>query len=200
MHLLLIWCTYDGIGEKTVEEETSVGLMNGVEDIDEISVVSDPDPDWDAPIPITAVEVGLTGAKVIVSELDIVNDGEGRDRPVEWCVGKDVALVEVDDLRLVKPREVTIGEVEDGKVADVINVSVGVVKGKGVWGIQVENKEGEGVEMVKVDTSCAELGAEVASWVDDEIGEVILAEGVTEGHRGIRVVPSADDTPKEKSK
>ena len=45
MHLLLIWCTYDGIGEKTVEEETNVGLMNGVEDIDEISVVSDPDPD-----------------------------------------------------------------------------------------------------------------------------------------------------------
>jgi hypothetical protein len=38
MHLL-IWWTYDGI----VEEETNVGLMNGVEDIDEISVVSDPD-------------------------------------------------------------------------------------------------------------------------------------------------------------
>ena len=74
----------------------------------------------------------MTGAKVIVSELDIVNDGEGRDRTVEWCVGKDVALVDVDDLRLVKLREVTIGEVEDGKVADVINVSVGVVKGKGV--------------------------------------------------------------------
>jgi hypothetical protein len=42
MHLL-IWWTYDGIGENTVEEETKVGITNGVEDIDEISVVSDPD-------------------------------------------------------------------------------------------------------------------------------------------------------------
>lgn len=51
---------------------------------------------------------------------------------VEWCGGKDVALVDVDDLKLVKPREVTIGEADDGKVADVINVSVGVVEGIGV--------------------------------------------------------------------
>lgn len=33
------------------------------------------------PGPIT-VEVGLTGAKVIVSELDIVNDGDGCGRTV----------------------------------------------------------------------------------------------------------------------
>ena len=70
------------------------------------------------------VEVGLTGAKVIVSEPDIVNDGDGSGRSVESVItvavddgGKDVALVDVDDL---KPREVTIGEEADD--ADVINV------------------------------------------------------------------------------
>lgn len=86
------------------------------------------------------VEVGLTGAKVIVSGLDIVNDGDGCGRTVvkvitvtvERCDGKDVALVDVDELKLVKPRQVTIGEADDGKVADVINVSVNVVEGKGV--------------------------------------------------------------------
>ena len=83
------------------------------------------------PGPIT-VEVGKAGAKVILSELDIVNDGDGRGRTVERCGGKDVALADVDDLKLVKPREVTIGEADDGKVADVINVSVGVVEKKGV--------------------------------------------------------------------
>ena len=41
MHLL-IWWTYEGIGEKTVEE-TNVGIMNGAEDISEIGVVSGPD-------------------------------------------------------------------------------------------------------------------------------------------------------------
>jgi hypothetical protein len=34
--------TYDGIGEETVGE-TNVGITNGVEDINGISVVSDPD-------------------------------------------------------------------------------------------------------------------------------------------------------------
>ena len=78
------------------------------------------------------VEVGETGTKVIVSELDIVNDGDGRGRTVEWCGGKDVALVDVDELKLVKPLLVTIGEADDGKVADLINVSVSVVEAKGV--------------------------------------------------------------------
>jgi hypothetical protein len=32
------------------------------------------------------VEVGYTGAKVIVSELDIVNDGDGRGRTVERVI------------------------------------------------------------------------------------------------------------------
>ena len=72
------------------------------------------------------VEVGLTGAKVIVSEPDIVNDGDGSGRSVESVITvtvavddgeKNVALVDVDDL---KPREVTIGEEADD--ADVINV------------------------------------------------------------------------------
>jgi hypothetical protein len=194
MHLLIRW-TYDGIGERT-DEETNVGITNGVEDINEF--VSD-DPDWDVPDPIT-VGVGKTGAKVIVSEreLDIVIDGDGRGRTVErvvsvtveWCGGKDVALVDVDEL---KPRQVRIGEADDGKVADVINVSVGVIDVKGVWGIQVENREGAGVVEPEVDTSCAEFGAEIASWVD-EIDEVILTEGVAEEHN----VPSADDTPKER--
>lgn len=84
--------------------------------------------------------MGLTGAKVIVSELDIVNDGDGCGPAVERvivvavddCGGMDVALVEVDDLKLVKPRELTIGEADDGKGADVINVSVSVVEGRGV--------------------------------------------------------------------
>lgn len=39
----MIWWTYGGIGEKTVVEETNVGITNGVEDIDEINDVSDPD-------------------------------------------------------------------------------------------------------------------------------------------------------------
>ena len=67
----------------------------------------------------------MTGANVIVSELDIVNDGDGSGRRVVRVItvavdggGKDVALV--DDLKLVKPREVTIGEEADD--ADVINV------------------------------------------------------------------------------
>lgn len=71
------------------------------------------------------VEVGLIGANVIVSELDIVKDGDGSGRRVVRVItvavdggGKDVALV--DDLKLVKPREVTIGEEADD--ADVINV------------------------------------------------------------------------------
>ena len=71
------------------------------------------------------VDVGLIGANVIVSELDIVNDGDGSGRRVVRVItvavdggGKDVALV--DDLKLVKPREVTIGEEADD--ADVINV------------------------------------------------------------------------------
>lgn len=87
------------------------------------------------PGPTIAVEVGLAGAKVIVSELDAVNDGDGciieKVIPivVDECGGKDVALVDVDDLKLVKPREVTIGEADEGRVADV---SVSVVKGKGV--------------------------------------------------------------------
>ena len=43
MYLLISW-TYVGIvGDKAVEEETNVGIMSGVEDIDEISIVSDPD-------------------------------------------------------------------------------------------------------------------------------------------------------------
>ena len=69
--------------------------------------------------------MGLIGANVIVSELDIVNDGDGSGRRVVRVItvavdggGKDVALV--DDLKLVKPREVTIGEEADD--ADVINV------------------------------------------------------------------------------
>ena len=71
------------------------------------------------------VDVGLIGANVIVSELDIVSDGDGSGRRVVRVItvavdggGKDVALV--DDLKLVKPREVTIGEEADD--ADVINV------------------------------------------------------------------------------
>ena len=69
--------------------------------------------------------MGLIGANVIVSELDIVKDGDGSGRRVVRVItvavdggGKDVALV--DDLKLVKPREVTIGEEADD--ADVINV------------------------------------------------------------------------------
>ena len=34
----------------------------------------------------------------------------------------------------------------------------------------------------------------------NEIDEVILVEGVAEEHKGIKCVPSADDTNKEKSK
>ena len=134
------------------------------------------------------VEVGLTGAKVIVSELDIENDdgdgccGRAVERvitvAVDECGGKDVALA--DDL---KPREVMIGEVDD---ADVINVSVSVVEGKG--DIQVENK-GAGREMV--DRSCTEFEV-------DAIDEVaLIADGVAEVHRGINCVPF---TPREKSK
>ena len=182
--------------------------MNGVEVIDETSVVSDPDSnwDWDVPGPTIAVEVGLAGAKVIVSELDAVNGGDGciieKVIPivVDECGGKDVALVDVDDLKLVKPRELTIGEADEGRVADV---SVSVVKGKGVWGIQAENKEG-GVKvnkLVKVDWGCAGFDAEIASWVDVIDGEVIIPDGVAEEHRGRDCVPFADnDTPKGKSK
>ena len=91
-------------------------------------------------MPGAKVEVGLTGANVIVSELDIVNNGDDcacvveRMIPVavDECGGKDVALVDVDGLKLVKPRELTIGEADDGKGADVINVSVSVVEGRGV--------------------------------------------------------------------
>ena len=112
------------------------------------------------------VKVGETGAKVIVSELDIVNDGDGRGRTVEWCGGKDVTPIDVDEHKFVKPRQVTIGEADDGKVADLINVSVSVVETKGVWGIQVENKGGAKLDdkLVTVDTNCAEfVGVEVAS-------------------------------------
>ena len=44
MHLLT-WWTYDVIGGKNVEEEdeANVGIMNGVEDVDEINVVPDSD-------------------------------------------------------------------------------------------------------------------------------------------------------------
>ena len=133
--------------------------MNG---LDDISVVSGPD--WDMPGP-RKVEVGLTGAKVIVSEPDIVNDGSGRSLESVITVAvddgeKDVALVDVDDL---KPREVTIGEEADD--ADVINVWVSVDEGKGVWGTQLENKEG-GVKMEKlvtVDRSWVEFEAEITS-------------------------------------
>jgi hypothetical protein len=147
--------------------------------------------------------VGSIGAKVIVSELDIENeDGDGCcGRAVERVItvdergGKDVALV--DDL---KPREVIIGEADDAKVADVINVSVSVVEEKGVCGIQVENKGGgrEVDKLITVDRSCTESGAEVTTEVD-EIDEVVLiADGVVDVHRGINCVPSADDTPREK--
>jgi hypothetical protein len=200
----LIWWTYDGIGDKAVVEETIVGIMNGVEDIGEIIVVIVSDPDWDMPGP-RKVEVGLTGAKVIVSELDIVNDGGGSGPAVERLItvavddgGKDVALVGVDDLKLVKPREVTIGEEADD--ADVINVWVSLDEGKGVWGTQDENKEG-GVEMdilVTVDRSCAEFEAEITSFVDETDEEVIIADGVAEVHRGINCVPSDDGTPIKK--
>ena len=137
--------------------------MNGVDDISVVSC-----PDWDMPGPRN-VEVGLTGAKVIVSEPDIVNDGDGSGRSVESVITvtvavddgeKNVALVDVDDL---KPREVTIGEEADD--ADVINVWVSVDEGKGVWGTQLENKEG-GVkmeELVTVDRSWVEFEAEITS-------------------------------------
>ena len=96
-----------------------------------------------------------------------MNDGDGSGRSVESVITvavddgeKDVALVDVDDL---KPREVTIGEEADD--ADVINVWVSVDEGKGVWGTQLENKEG-GVkmeELVTVDRSWVEFEAEITS-------------------------------------
>jgi len=119
-------------------------------------------------VPGAKVEVGLTGAKVIVSELDIVNDGDGRSCvlervvtvAVDECGEKDVALVDIGGLKPVKPRELTIGEADDERFADVINVSVvSVVEGKG--GIQDETRDG--VKLVKEDRSSAEVDAEIAS-------------------------------------
>jgi len=147
------------------------------------------------------VEVGLTGAKVIVSELDIVNDDDGcacvvERVAVDECGGKNVALVDVDGLKLVKPRELTIGEADDERFADVINVSVGVVEGKG--GIQDETRDG--VKLVEEDRSSAEVDAEIASLVDEiDDDEVIIADGVAEMHRGIDCVPSAFDKMDELS-
>lgn len=118
-------------------------------------------------MPGAKVKVGLTGANVIVSELDIVNDDDGcacvDERVTTVAVdeggGKDVPLVDVDGLKLVKPRELTIGEADDERFADVINVSGSVVEGKG--GKQDETKDG--VKLVKEDRSSAEVDAEPAS-------------------------------------
>lgn len=104
--------------------------------------------------PIT-VEVGSTGAKVIVPGFDIVDDGDdddGGDSGIETVTvvdgggdsgtvetmtvvdcagGKDVALlpgsIDVDELKLELKERIGEADDNDGRIADVvINVSEGV--------------------------------------------------------------------------
>ena len=138
--------------------------------------------DW-VRVESTTVEVGLAGGKFIVLGLDIVSDGGGCGRTVERVVTVTVDWKDVPDVDVAdKP----IGEVD---VDIVVNVSVSVVKVKGVWDIQVEN--GERVEIIEL-----VVGLGFGAGKVDEIEEVILNEGVGKEQN---CVASADDTPRKRS-
>jgi len=196
--------TYDCVGERNVvERNVGAGVMNGVEDIDEVmaGVVSNPDPVVPGiVVGLIMVEVGSTGAKVIVPGSDMVNDDDGRGRTVETVTTVTVDRGSTQDVALPELKPQVIGEADDdGRLAEIAGSVIDVLAGVEVKGVRGMADNEEGVEMdrlVKVHKGRADLGGEFFSWVDD-IGKLIVAEG---SPKEVKCVSSAGGTFSKKKK